>query len=88
MVEWDGVKYSCVAKHVKYTYGGGSVSIDIALGNTGVLSKILSNTLTPNVVPSSEPFLLSSDSKTAGAYAYAQDASATHTVRIYVAPSQ
>jgi hypothetical protein len=82
-VEWDGVKYSCVAKYVKYTYSSGSAEIAVALGNTGVLSKLLSNTLTPNVAPSGEPFLLSDVDNTASIVAYAKDTAATHTMRIY-----
>lgn len=85
-VEWDGTKYLCTAKAVYYTAAddGGYTRIKLALGNSGVIASCLGTPIVPDVSPTGEPFLLAGNTTTTSMYARTQNASTTHTIRIYV----
>lgn len=84
MVEWDGTQYLCTAKAVNYTNDNGYTRIKLALGNSGILTEWFGAPNVPDVSPTGEPFLLAGNTTTTSIYAYTQDTSTTHTVRIYV----
>ena len=84
MVEWDGTQYPCTAKAINYTNDNGYTRIKLALGNSGILAEWFGAPNVPDVSPTGEPFLLAGNTTTTSMYAYTQDTSTTHTVRIYV----
>lgn len=83
VVEWDGVKYVCVARDIEYTLDSQylpTASVNNAIGNAKLITKVFGIAATTTEAASGEPFLINY----AGSIKLnTQDTSASHTVRIY-----